>query len=157
VSGKGSGRTVRVVLAWLAAMCAVLGAAAPAVAETPVQRAEVIMRQTYAEFAETAQNREPPFDWTTDGCSGRAIPNIGDWKGVFHRACVQHDFGYRNFGGRGELKLDPTESRRLWIDDRFLTEMTRICSDGGYGPLSPCLGTAYTIHSAVRAAGGTFF
>ncbi|WP_433232236.1 phospholipase A2 [Actinomadura formosensis] len=67
------------------------------------------------------------FDWTDDGCSGR--DQIGGpsnvYRNLFNQPCQLHDFGYRNFGNG--LQLDRTETRRAWIDSRFLTEMRRVC------------------------------
>lgn len=148
----------RAVVAGALALGALFGSAAPAAAQdSPRERAEEIMSLTYAEFAEVAARREKPFDWSTDGCTALGAPNLGNWQQVFRPACVQHDFGYRNFGRRGELDLDPTEARRTWIDDRFLVEMRRICSDTGQGLLSTCHLTAQVVHGGVRNAGGVFF
>lgn len=94
-------------------------ATAPAEAATVKQRAVSIMNLTYKKFAQAP--REKPFEWSTDGCSSP----------IYDRdmipACVQHDFGYRNFGNHYALKLEVTRARKDWIDKRFQTEMHRIC------------------------------
>ncbi|MEW2576842.1 phospholipase A2 [Streptomyces syringium] len=114
------------------------------------------MSQTYQEFAESAQKQEAPFDWSTDSCSP---PTPTAWAKAFHRACVMHDFGYRNYGSpgpKGLHPLDPTENRRLAIDNRFLQEMQRICDDQP-GVLPDCRGAAQLMHRAVRLLGGPAF
>ncbi|MBQ1162165.1 hypothetical protein KBZ21_29485 [Streptomyces sp. A73] len=91
----------------------------------PSVRAEAdrLMKLTYRQFAEAPHR--PPFDWTTDGCS---VPTGQfPYSKVFRPVCVQHDFGYRNYGGNGKLKLDPTRRTKNWIDGRFRTELRRIC------------------------------
>lgn len=72
------------------------------------EKADRIMNLTYRQFASTPHI--PPFNWTTDGCSvpGGSLP----YRKVFRPACVQHDFGYRNYGARHELKLDPTRETK---------------------------------------------
>lgn len=62
------------------------------------------------------------FDWTTDGCSW--TPAYLAWR--FSGPCEEHDFGYRNFG-KG-LTLGRDETHRKWIDDRFKSEMDRVCN-----------------------------
>ncbi|WP_158885944.1 phospholipase A2 [Amycolatopsis anabasis] len=121
-----------------------------------LDRADYIMNQPYRQFAEIAAGREAPFDWTSDGCS--YMPDTGGWKNYFKLVCAQHDFGYRNYGGRGQLKLDPDDDRREWIDDRFREELKRACdSDGAQGELSACQGVADAMYAATRLAGGLFF
>ena len=95
------------------------------------------------------------FDWTDDGCSGREqigpISNL--YRNLFNKACQLHDFGYRNFGEG--LKLDRTESRRAWIDERFRIQMYRICDDrfaGNRAQLLVCKDQAEWVHTVVRNA-----
>ena len=125
-----------------------------------VQRAEAIMKTGYENFASLPHER--PFDWSTDGCS---VPY--EWipeRGVFEDACRLHDFGYRNFGSQG-LGLQPTESARKMIDNRFLTEMKRICakrfpmSANPFGPsrYEWCGTTAVSYFQAVRDHGAQYF
>lgn len=61
------------------------------------------------------------FDWTTDGCSWTP----GYLASRFRGPCEEHDFGYRNFG-KG-LTLGRDETQRKFIDDRFRSEMDRVC------------------------------
>ncbi|MFC4517294.1 phospholipase A2 [Streptomyces ehimensis] len=120
-----------------------------------LERADFLMASTYREFPAYARQREAPFDWDTDGCS-RPTPQA--WATVFRDACVMHDFGYHNYGNRGttRLRLDPTETRRKAIDDRFLQEMQRICDDRPQ-TLANCQGAARTMHQAVRQYAGSAF
>lgn len=92
------------------------------------------------------------FDWNTDSCSG---PVPMDLRNLFHPACQQHDFGYRNFG-KG-LTLGRDEGTRRWIDDRFRTELKSICnyrfSDWTkYANLQACFKEADAMYLAVRVA-----
>jgi hypothetical protein len=109
---------VAAVCAGLVSTAAPAGHAAPADVEG---RARQIMGLTYAEFARTPH--EAPFEWSSDGCSAPVYdPDMTP-------ACVQHDFGYRNFGNHYALKLSPTRETKNWIDARFGEEMDRICTD----------------------------
>lgn len=132
------------------ALCA--GGAVAATADTAGVRedADRIMNLSYGDFAE--HPRDEPFDWSTDGCTG-----IGEF---FAPACVQHDFGYRNYGAQGTLKLSPVEDTRKWIDDRFLSEMRRLCRDT-YGQSGSetdgCLGAAAFVYQGVRTFGGAYY
>jgi len=69
------------------------------------------------------------FDWTDDGCSG--IQQIGFtsnlYRNLFNKPCQLHDFGYRNFGTG--LILERTEVKRAEIDNRFRSEMVRLCNN----------------------------
>ncbi|WP_240662655.1 phospholipase A2 [Streptomyces sp. WAC 06738] len=99
----------------------------------------------------------PPFNWTTDGCS---VPTgYAPYSEVFRPACALHDFGYRNYGGKHELKLSPTRETKNWIDDRFRTEMRRICDDRDGSPLShlTCLNAAEAYYEAVQLGGDSSF
>jgi hypothetical protein len=92
------------------------------------------------------------FDWTTNGCSWTPPTALI----VFNRPCQLHDFGYRNFGNG--LTLERTESRRLWIDNRFRDEMYRICQDPrAFLPLGGpfrCRAMATAMYAVVRVRGG---
>ncbi|MEU3195054.1 phospholipase A2 [Streptomyces sp. NPDC006992] len=133
---------------------------APAVREAPADpavRAEAdrLMKLTYRQFA--AVRHAPPFNWTTDGCS---VPTgLFPYREVFRPACVQHDFGYRNYGGNHELKLDPTRATKNWIDSRFRTEMRRICDDRypAAGRHRNCRRAADTYYAGVRIGGDKAF
>ncbi len=154
------------------ALAAIVTPASSAQAVTAVQRAEQVryaketMQLGNRQFAErkenflaagcdsTAECTKPvpyhQFDWDTDSCSG---PVPTGWRNLFHPACQQHDFGYRNFG-KG-LALGRDEGTRRWIDDRFRVEMKSICnyrfSDWTqYANLQACFKEADTMYSAVR-------
>lgn len=133
------------------------GAGTAPAADPGVRReADRIMHLTYREFARTP--RVQPFDWTTDGCS---VPvGYAPYSQVFRPACVQHDFGYRNYGARGALSLSPTRETKNWIDSRFRTEMERVCQDTYATPLAGlnCMNAARAYHVAVSLGGdGAFF
>jgi Prokaryotic phospholipase A2 len=122
-------------------------------------RAKWIMNRTYSDFedykrkyARTRVNRR--FDWTADGCSNPPGTDL-DFKDDFTPACVQHDFGYRNFGGR---KLGRNEDTRGWIDDRFLSEMRRICNnDVPWTDIGFCHGAAAAWWASLRHGGRDAF
>ncbi|GAA2903831.1 phospholipase [Streptosporangium fragile] len=108
--------------------------------------ADHLMNLNAADFVR--QPHVAPFDWGNNGCN--AMP--GPQARRFHIACVQHDFGYRNYGGRSHLKLGPDEETRRWIDERFWHEMRRICIDQ-HASSGWCLTEAATSYRVVRAAG----
>lgn len=104
------------------------------------------------------------FDMSNNGCS---VPDWIDTHGyerIFRRACVVHDFGYRNFGP-GEIHVDRAylgRPQRRWsantdkeyIDRRFKQLMDRICehredSDGW----DACEFMAEAFYRAVRHGG----
>ncbi|MFC8920790.1 phospholipase A2 [Streptomyces sp. NPDC057116] len=133
------------------ALTLVLPVAAPTVRE----QADRIMNLTYREFARTP--RVAPFNWTTDGCS---VPTgYAPYSEVFRPACVQHDFGYRNYGANHELRLSPTRETKNWIDGRFRTEMERVCQDTYLTPLRHlnCVNAAQAYYLAVSVGGDRAF
>lgn len=109
-----------------------------------------IMNLGYSRFVRFKHRHPiPPFDWSTDGCSGTPPA----WADLFNRACQLHDFGYRNFG-KG-LTLGRNEKTRAWIDHRFLVEMDRICQDKYHAWYRrpnwlACRGEAWTMYGVVR-------
>ena len=127
--------------------------AAPDVSTSVIDEADRIMNDTYQEFA--AEPHRPPFDWSTDGCSVPVAPELIPWNATFRPACVQHDFGYRNYGGGGELQLSPTRDTKNWIDGRFREEMGRICRTRLDAPA--CLSMANVYYQAVQHFGGHAF
>lgn len=77
------------------------------------------------------------FDMSNNGCSVPDKVPTFDYDRIFRRACVVHDFGYRNFGP-GEYHVKRkflTKPQRDWgrhtdkefIDRRFKQLMDRIC------------------------------
>jgi Prokaryotic phospholipase A2 len=116
-----------------------------ALADPPLKtRAIGVVSVSYGEFMTIKRSpaRDKVFDWSTDGCSWTPPP----WNWEHRAACEQHDFGYRNFGNG--LRLERTESRRAWIDQRFLTEMLRNCRQHWWYP--NCVDGAYTMYAVVR-------
>ncbi|WP_407563162.1 phospholipase A2 [Streptomyces sp. 184] len=128
---------------------------APAAAPTLREQADAIMNLTYREFAETPH--VSPFNWTNDGCS---VPTgFAPYSEVFRPACVEHDFGYRNYGADHELKLSPTRETKNWIDGRFRTEMRRVCDDRYNSLVShlACVNAAEAYYGAVQLGGDSSF
>ncbi|MBF6326958.1 phospholipase A2 [Nocardia transvalensis] len=111
--------------------------------------ADNYMNMSADDFANAA--KDPRFDWSTDGCSGPTEP-------IFANACLQHDFGYRNYGNHGALKLSPTAETKEWIDGQFLEQMRNACGDK-YPPdvVGSCIDNAQYAWQAVHSAGGGSF
>jgi len=129
---KVSGRRTAALAALTAALLVVIPTATAA-ADPPLKTQAIgIMNASYGEFMalKSSPSRNNRFDWASDGCSGPHTSPV-DWLRPFYlmhdAPCQLHDFGYRNFGNG--LRLERTESRREWIDGRFLSEMLRNCSD----------------------------
>jgi len=148
-------RTIRTVATALALALPTAVAAPQAVAApSPIERADAAMARDASSFV-SQRTFAPPFDWSNDGCSNPLPVNADD---LFHVPCVQHDFGYRNYGARGRLRLDPTSTRRRWVDDRFLVEMRRVC-DRRFGGArrTACRGVARAYWAGVRTFGARAF
>lgn len=106
-------------------------------------------------FLSVRRVQPPPFDWTANGCSFGEIS--GPFRESFNRACNRHEFGYRNYGGRG-LALDRTEARRTRVDDRLRDDLNGICRHDHAGLTeTPCLAAAQAVYAAARAAGSNWF
>jgi hypothetical protein len=142
--------TVRKTLAG-GAVALLLGGLSPAASARDVRgTADHIMSLSYRDFATYPHGA--PYDWTTDGCT--APPPITT---LFTAACVQHDFGYANYGAEpGGLQLAPTRATKDWIDARFLQEMERICADEHDGQ-AWCTVTARVAFEAVSRFGDPYF
>lgn len=110
-------------------------------------RAVAIMTGSMRSFQRQDDAARGPYDWTDNACS--RVPD-----GRFAEACDRHDFGYRNFG-KG-LRIDRTESRRQWIDDRFRDDMYEAC-EGAPGPDVLCRRIADVYHRGVRLGGASAF
>lgn len=95
--------------------------------------------------------------WTTDGCSGPTPPEV---DALFASPCLRHDFGYRNF--LNGPKVDPSQQRRLAIDNQFLVDLRATCAAVGqpqvtwFGAVVPCERAAALMYDAVRAFGLAF-
>lgn len=117
------------------------------------------MQLPYEEFMTFPRDSE--FDWSSDGCS---TPWYVADEDKFDSICRQHDFGYRNFGGRG-LRLSPTEETRKMIDDRLFFELHRLCTNTyrmsanpfGLNDHEGCLQNARLYHIGVRERGAEYF
>lgn len=120
--------------------------------------ADTIMRKDYKSFIVYRSTVHPaPFDWSADGCSWPATPHM---QLLFVKPCVQHDFGYRNYGHG--LKLGSNEDMRGWIDDRFLQEARQVCMDTfpgwvGLPQRTKCFTEAGTMWTALRHGGRDAF
>lgn len=120
-------------------------------ATTPDQtEANRLMNLTADDFGLAPQN--PPFDWSNNECSGPTRPE-------FTPACVQHDFGYRNYGARGDLGFAVIRDTKDWIDQRFHEEMYRICEDYASVPqaATQCVQDADNAFTAVQLFGDSSF
>ncbi|MFD6435744.1 phospholipase A2 [Streptomyces venezuelae] len=134
------------------ACVALTAGAVPATAQNVRGEADRIMNLNRIDFIHHPHN--PPFDWSNDGCTW--------WPdGIFFEACAQHDFGYRNYGNHGALKLSATPEVKAWIDEHFWHQMRASCLEhhrpGGAQNL--CLGEAKLMYDGLRAgvADGAFY
>jgi hypothetical protein len=149
-------KKVSLALTVLGAVTALVLGSGPAEAATVRQRADELMKLSYQDFVH--HKKVKPFDWSNDGCSS---PIPGDpYRAVFHDACLQHDFGYRNYGGQGRLKLEPTRKMKDWIDQNFKGETHRICNDRyatQFLPRDACYGASEAYYLAVHTFGDSSF
>lgn len=128
------------------------------------------MMEWYAHVKATP-NLSDRFDMDNNGCSapGWTEFTTAGWSEIFHRACVIHDFGYRNFGP-GEIHVNrayltfgqpdwDADTDKEWIDQRFKQMMMWICAErdqpGGpdAGHWDTCEKWANTYYSGVRWGG----
>ncbi len=136
-----------------------VGIGTPALAAPTKQGAIAIFYQGTDNFMSRKAQGGDGYVWSDDGCSVPLVVKIAvpvaayaSWQ--FQNQCKQHDFGYRNFGG--SLRLDPTESRRNWVDDWFHSRMQARCGAWtirltGQEPL--CRANALIFYTAVRNFG----
>ena len=114
-------------------------------------RANTRMTESLSAFMTNKAKKAGPWNWSDNGCNSPALR-----PSEFYRACARHDFGYRNYGWG--LTVDPTDSRRLWVDQRFLTDMRAICRANHSGDARDDCYTAASInYSGVRYGGGRAF
>lgn len=114
-----------------------------------------LMELSLRKFLQKKEDKYKPhiFDWSDDGCSA---PGAKTWKKRFKRACLRHDFGYRNFGAgfKKSQWFDPKDKRRAYVDELFLTDMRNICdSNDWFG----CGTAAKGFFKVVRRCGGSGF
>lgn len=106
-------------------------------------------------FISGPKSKKPaPYNWTDDGCSAPWWTLSQYWSGKFNRACVRHDFGYRNYGSKSKLKIGRSNyvHSRQKIDDQFLKDMYHIAA-GADGVKA----AAYGYYWAVRSKGAGAF
>jgi len=140
---------LRITAAFAAAAVAVL-IPATARADDVRDRADALMNMHAGDFVNAPH--DAPFEWSNDGCSGPT-------EQIFHNACVQHDFGYRNYGAHYALKLSVTRGTKEWIDARFHEEMDRACVDTypAGEAVASCMDNATLAWTAVHIFGGQHF
>lgn len=95
------------------------------------------------------------FNWRDyDGCSlPRLIkPVAARWDKEFRRACMRHDFGYRNFGNG--LALGSDQTHKSAIDVKFRSDMRAICPEKAAGrDLATCYAAAEAFYTGVSRFG----
>jgi len=109
------------------------------------------MNESLAAFMKNKRNTVGPWNWSDNGCNSPAVR-----QAEFYRACARHDFGYRNYGWG--LTVGPTDSRRLWVDERFRADMRAICRANHSGAArTSCYTAAGINYTGVRYGGGAAF
>jgi Prokaryotic phospholipase A2 len=94
------------------------------------------------------------LDWTDNGCSKSPDHPFGF---NFHRSCIRHDFGYRNYKKQGRFRhKDPNHhDNRKRIDRQFLHDLHNECAGRDHHERRKCEGLAKTYYVFVRLLGGT--
>ena len=92
-------------------------------------------------------DRDPRLDWSTDYCSAPLVGSSGA-SFDFTRACLRHDFGYRNYD-----RLGLFARRKDYVDDRFLADMRDHCAERPEGERHRCLAWARVFYEAVHRLG----
>jgi len=94
------------------------------------------------------------LDWTDNGCSKSPDHPFGY---NFHRSCMRHDFGYRNYKRQGRFRHnDPNHHyNRKRIDRQFLHDLRQECAWRDHPEREECEGLAKTYYTFVRLLGGT--
>lgn len=159
-----AGRTSRAVihrgLVWWAVSVVLSGAAPPVPGPPPPTKQGVaaIYYQTTPEFMRVKRSLPAGFDWGDDGCSVPrwlrvSVRSVRYAMVMFVDECRQHDFAYRNFGGR--LGLDRSEAQRAVVDRHFYEQMKLRCRHrtNGYLQRTRCGMHARAFYIAVRAFG----
>lgn len=125
---------------------ALLPAAPAQAAVTTAQkkaRADQLMSMSLSKFLKVANGTKKGVDktlnWDHDGCS---VMSPVPYQGTFYNSCRRHDFAFANYGSgkydnKGKVKrkqdpeprkLDPTEHRRLKVNNVFRADMTAVCA-----------------------------
>jgi hypothetical protein len=135
----------------------------PGASVAELAAADALMQLPLADFLATKVSRPAPYDWTSELDDGEATAcSAPDGVNVvfgpmFSPACERHDFGYRNYGKRW---MDPTDWRRLQVDERFLHDMRGICDRefaASGGLRASCRTQATSFYQAVKNFGGPAF
>lgn len=114
-------------------------------------RMNSLMTESLSAFMKHKKAKGGPWNWSDNGCNKPAVR-----PGEFYRACARHDFGYRNSGWG--LTVNPTDGRRLWVDQRFRTDMRAICKAKYTGDnRKNCYKAAAINYAGVREGGGAPF
>lgn len=147
--------TVLLLFAALGAGASPAWAAEPPPPSDPATaRANELMAMSAADFV-AADKGGFGFELSSDGCSNPTALGIRFQDDT----CVQHDFGYRNYGNRFGKGLSPTRATKDWIDQRFQEEMLRACEEyvGSPGPSQECVDEANAVFYAVSTRGDDSF
>lgn len=123
----------------------------------PLVEANRLMHLPLVEFLDVKADEPDPFDWSDDGCSG---PTWGDVEGTFGKACLRHDFGYRNYGKYKQgLRLMRTLTIKNMIDGILRDDAHQICDEKGNPIVWALLGRCHVvvgdIYKGVRSHWGT--
>ncbi|MFC6153893.1 phospholipase A2 [Nocardioides yefusunii] len=140
----------RLALAMTAALLALTLLPSTANAYTTAQkksRADALMKMSLANFTKVAKAKKTGVDtqlnWDHDGCSVPAgLSAVAPFQSTLYDACRRHDFGFANYGSstldtdgkvkrkadKSPRKLDPTEPRRLSVNNVFKNDMTTVCA-----------------------------
>jgi len=92
-------------------------------------------------------DRDPRLDFTTDGCSAPVIGSTGI-SFDFTKACLRHDFGYRNYKSQG--RFDAEKAR---VDRQFYDDMIDHCKTRSVLLRARCATWARRYYAGVRAFG----
>jgi Prokaryotic phospholipase A2 len=137
----------------LALVMIILVGVAPAASAAPSRAAadRLAFEVDLATFQREA--RFSGFNWSSDGCSTPAVPDLERWNAVFRSACDRHDFSYGVYGVGGDVAV-PTETQRQRIDDQFLRDMNGICiATYTWFRRAECLVVARAYYTVIRQVG----
>lgn len=91
--------------------------------------------------------RDKRLDWSTDECSAPLVGNTG-MSFDFTKACIRHDFGYRN-----TKKLGTFKQNKSAIDSQFYRDMKDHCATRSIFLKAQCYNWATIFYLAVREFG----
>ncbi|MCZ4095235.1 hypothetical protein C8250_002655 [Streptomyces sp. So13.3] len=87
------------------------------------------------------------FNWSTDACSTSPDNPLGF---PFQKACIRHDFGYRNYKAAGTFSANKSR-----IDSAFYADLKRVCAGYSGAKRTSCNSTAWAYYHAVDIFGST--